>query len=112
MRFRRPHAPSHSGQLPLDWSKDAEIERIIEARVAIRAEAAALRWRFRLIVIETVLMAALVLAAGLALKQPTITVLRGAAIVGAACLASGVLLILLSGLTGHLAARYSRWRSQ
>jgi len=108
MRFKR----SHPDQLPLDWSKDAEIERIIEARVAIRAEAAALRWRFRLILIETGLMAALVLAAGLALKQPTIAVLRGAAIVGAACLASGVLLILLSGLTGQLAALYRRWRNQ
>ncbi|MGZ2984043.1 hypothetical protein, partial [Pseudomonas aeruginosa] len=48
MRFKRPHPD----QLPFEWSKDAEIERIIEARVAIRAEAAALSWRLRLIVIE------------------------------------------------------------
>lgn len=108
MRFQR----SHPDQLPLDWSKDAEIERIIQARVAIRAEAAALRWRFRLIVIETVLMSALVLAAGITLNQPTGLVLRGAAIVGAACLMSGLLLIGLSGLTGRLIARYRRWRSQ
>ena len=108
MRFRR----SHPDQLALDWSKDAEIERIIEARVAIRAEAAALRWRFRLILIETTLMAALVLAAGLALHQPPALVLRGAVIVGVACLVSGLLLILLSGLTGQLVARYRRWRGQ
>jgi hypothetical protein len=108
MRFKR----SHSGQLDLDWSKDAEIERIIEARVAIRSEAAALRWRFRLILVETVLMASLVLAAGLVLHQPTGMVLRGAAIVGAACLVSGLLLIALAAFTGHLIARYRRWRGQ
>lgn len=106
MRFRRPHPD----QLPLDWSKDAEIERIIEARVAIRSEAAALRWRFRLILIETVPMAGLVLAAGLVLHQPTDMVLRGALMVAGACLVSGVLLIALAGLTGHLIARYRRWR--
>lgn len=108
MRLRR----THPDQIDLDWSKDPEIERIIEARVAIRAEAAALRWRFRLIVIETVLMASLVLAAGITLKQPAELVLRGAIIVGGACLASGLLLIGLSGLTGRLIARYRRWRGQ
>ena len=108
MRLQR----SHPDQLPLDWSKDAEIERIIEARVAIRAEAAALRWRFRLILIETVLMASLVLAAGLALHQPTVMVLRGAAMVGVACLISGLLLIALAALTGHMIARDRRWRGQ
>ena len=104
--------PTHPDQIDLDWSKDPEIERIIEARVAIRAEAAALRWRFRLIMIETVLMASLVLAAGITLKQPAELVLRGAIIVGGACLASGLLLIVLSGLTGQVIARYRRWRGQ
>lgn len=108
MRLRR----SHPDQLPLDWSKDAEIERIIEARVAIRAQAAALRWRFRLILIETMAMASMVLVAGLALRQPTVLVLRGAAAVGGACLLSGLLLIALSALTGHMAARYRRWRGE
>lgn len=108
MRLR----PTHPDQIDLDWSKDPDIERIIEARVAIRAEAAALRWRFRLIMIETVLMASLVLAAGITLKQPAELVLRGAVIVGAACLASGLLLIGLSGLTGQVIARYRRWRGQ
>jgi hypothetical protein len=108
MQFKRPHPD----QFPFDWSKDAEIERIIEARVAIRSEAAALRWRFRLILIESVLMASLVLAAGLVLHQPTGMVLRGALMVGAACLVSGLLLIALAGLTGYLIARYRRWRGQ
>lgn len=88
------------------------MERIIEARVAIRAEAAALRWRFRLILIEGAGMAALVFGAGAALHQPIRLVLRAAAMVGAACLVSGLLLIGLSCLTGHLAARYRRWRKQ
>lgn len=108
MRFKHPHPD----QFSFDWSKDAEIERIIEARVAIRSEAAALRWRFRLILIESVLMASLVLAAGLVLHQPTGLVLRGALIVGGACLVSGLLLIGLSGLSGRIIARYRHWRGQ
>lgn len=103
---------SHSSQLPLEFGKNAETERMIEARVAIRAEAAAMRWRFRLILIETAMMAGLVLAAGLALGQPTAMVCRSAVVVGAACLASGLLLIGLSGLTGHLVSRYRRWRNK
>ena len=63
MMLRR-NSPIH--QLPLEFGKNAEQERMIEARVAIRAEAAAMRWRFRLILIETAMMAGLVLAAGLA----------------------------------------------
>jgi len=99
-------------QLPLEFGKNAEQERMIEARVAIRAEAAAMRWRFRLILIETMMMAGLVLAAGLALGQPARLVCRSAVVVGIACLASGLLLIALSGLTGHLVSRYRRWRGQ
>lgn len=97
-------------QLPLGFGKDAEIERIIEARVSIRAEAEAIRWRFRLVLIETVMMSGLVLAAGFALGQPTPIVLRGAAIVGIACLVTGLMLILLSGVTGLLLSKYRRWR--
>jgi len=102
--------PSHPDQMSLDWSKDAEIERIIEARVAIRAEAAALRWRFRLIFIESLMMAALVLAAGLTLGQPTPLVMRGAFLVGIACLASGMLLIVLSGVTCNILDHVRRRR--
>lgn len=108
MRFQR----NHPDQLPLDWSKDAEIERIIEARVAIRAETAALRWRFRLILIETVLLACLMLAAGLVLDRPTGMVLRATAMVSAACLVGGLLLIALSALTGRLVARIRRRRGK
>ncbi|KHK88939.1 hypothetical protein [Novosphingobium malaysiense] len=102
--------PSHPDQMSLDWSKDVEIERIIEARVAIRAEAAALRWRFRLILVESVMMTALVLAAGFTLGQPTALVLRGAFLVGIACFTSGMLLIVLSGVACHLSERLRRWR--
>ena len=53
-------------QLPLGFIKnaDADLERMIEARVAARAEADALRWRFRLVIIESVMIASLVLTAG------------------------------------------------
>jgi len=108
MLRRKPHPD----QLTLGFGKDAEIERIIEARVAIRAEAAAIRWRFRLVLLETLMMSSLVLAAGIALDQPTMLVLRGAVIVGLACLVSGMLLILLSGAAGLALSRYRRWRGQ
>ena len=106
MLNRKPHPD----QFTFDLSKDAALERMIEARVAIRAESAAIRWRFRLICIETVMIASLVLIAGFLLNQPTALVLRGSVIVGAACFASGVMLIGLSGLTGHLLSIYRRWR--
>jgi hypothetical protein len=106
MRTRR----AHPDQMTLDWSKDAEIERIIEARVAIRAEAQAIRWRFRLIFVESLMMAALVLAAGFTLGQPTPLVMRGAFLVGIACFTSGMLLIVLSGVTCNVLDRLRRWR--
>jgi hypothetical protein len=106
MRARR----DDTDQLPLDWSRSAEIERIIEVRAALRAEADALRWRFRLVLVESVMMAALVLAGGLALNQPTAMVVRSAMAVGAASLASGLMLVGLSGVTVRLMTRYRRWR--
>lgn len=106
MRPRRPDPD----QLALDWSKDPQIERIIEARVAMRAEAEAMRWRFRLILIESPVMATLVLAAGFALGQPSALVFRGAFLVGLASLASGMLLILLSGIACNALDRLRRWR--
>ena len=101
---------THSDQLALDLSKDAQLERMIEARVAVRAEADAIRWRFRLILIETVMIACLVLVAGLLIEQPTMLVIRSALIVGGGCFFSGVMLIGLSGLISHLLARFARWR--
>ncbi|RJG53153.1 hypothetical protein D0Z70_17180 [Sphingobium terrigena] len=95
-----------------DSSKDAQLERMIEARVAIRAEAAAIRWRFRLMVIEAAMMTSLVLAAGFALNQPHAMVVRSALIVGAACFASGVMLVGLSGVTGLAISAVRRWRAR
>lgn len=103
---------SHPDQLAFELSKEAAIERMIEARVAVRAESDAIRWRFRLILIETAMIASLVLIAGLLMKQPTALVLRGALIVGLGCLASGAMLVGLSGLTGHLLSYYRRWRQR
>ncbi len=109
MMLRRKPNPD---QMAFDLSKDAQLERIIEARVAVRAEAAAIRWRFRLVTIESAMMASLVLAAGLALNQPHGMVLRSALIVGAACFASGIMLIGLSGVTGMLLSAFRRWRTR
>ena len=74
-------------QLPLRLVEngDNDLERIVEARVAARAEADALRWRFRLVIIESLMIASLVLIAGAILGQPTALVLRGSAMVGAGC---------------------------
>lgn len=87
------------------------LEQIIEARVAARLENDAWRWRFRLLTIETIMMAGLVLAAGLTLHQPTVLVLRAALIVGASCFASGILLLGLSTGAGKLLTRFRRWRA-
>lgn len=106
--FRKPHPD----QIVFDWSKDAQMERIIEARVAIRAEAEAIRWRFRLICMETVMMGVLVAAASIALDQPASRVLHAAIGIALACLASGLLLIALSAVSGLLVTRYRRWRAR
>lgn len=94
-----------SSRIDPAFGRDAEIERIIEARVALRAQGEALRWRFRLVVIETVMMALLVLVMGTVLRQPSDLVLRGAAIVGLGCLAAGALAIALSAVAGRVLAR-------
>lgn len=96
-------------QFVLELDRDAELERLVEARVKRRAEEEAMRWRFRLIVLETVLMAGLVLVGGLALGLPTGHVLSASLIVGAGCFASGILVIALAGAAGRFA---SRWRQR
>lgn len=105
---RRPSSP---GQLPLQFldEEEAELARIVEERVARRAETEAIRWRFRLILIETAMISSLVLVAGLALEQPVGLVLRGAAMVGAGCFLTGLMLI---GLTGAASRLLARWRSK
>ena len=104
-------APSpHPDQLPLDWEQDPAVQAAIEARVAQRAEAAAFRWRLRLVAIETFMMGALVTIAGLALHQPFLPALRAGIIVAVACFASGMLLIGISGACGKLVSHLRQWR--
>ncbi|HUD93891.1 hypothetical protein [Sphingobium sp.] len=105
----RTRAP-HSDQLLLDWEQDPAVRAAIEARIARRAKAAALRWRLRLVAIETFMMGALVTITGIALHQPFLSALRAGIIVAAGCFASGMLLIGLSGACGKLVSRVRQWR--
>lgn len=93
-------------------SDDEAIEQFIEARVAERARQEAVRWRLRLVVMETGVMALLVLAAGFALGQKPEMVLRGAALVGLGCLATGLLLVALSAGAARLLSRIRNWRAR
>lgn len=107
-----PKSSPHPDQLAIDWENDPAIEAIIEARVAKRAEAAAFQWRLRLVAIETCMMGGLVIAAGLALDQPPLQTIRTGLIVAAACFASGMLLIGLSGACGMLFSHFRQWRAR
>ena len=100
----------HHDQLPLRLDNVDEVERIIEARVAVRAEQQAFHWRIRLILIETLMMGILVEVAGFSLHQPTGQVIRSAVIVAGACFASGGVLILASGAAGWMVSQIRRWR--
>lgn len=101
---------SASGSQPqFEFEPDPALEAFIEARAARIAKAQAFAWRFRLVTIETLMMAALVLAAGLALRQPTPLVLRASIMVGGGCFASGILLIGLTGAFDRATARLRLW---
>ncbi|NMN06774.1 MULTISPECIES: hypothetical protein [unclassified Novosphingobium] len=100
----------HPDQLPLNWSDNEAIEVTVEQRLAERFEAESFQWRFRLVMIETVMMGMLVLVAGLLLKQPTMMVLRASLLVAGSCLATGLLLLSLSAGTAKLMSRLRRWR--
>ena len=100
----------HPDQLPLNWSDTQAIEVIVEQRLAERFEAESFQWRFRLVMIETVMMGMLVLVAGLLLKQPTMMVLRASLLIAGSCLATGLLLLSLSAGTAKLMSRLRRWR--
>lgn len=100
----------HPDQLPLNWSDTQAIEVIVEQRLAERFEAESFQWRFRLVMIETVMMGMLVLLAGLLLKQPTMMVLRASLLVAGSCLATGLLLLSLSAGSAKLMSRLRRWR--
>lgn len=104
MRTRKPDA----AQMMLELNPDDELERIIEARVAERAEVQAIQWRFRLVIIETLMIASLVLAAGIALDLPMSKTLTGAATVGIGCFLTGLMLIGLTGAASRLLAKLRR----
>lgn len=98
-------ARSRPDQLPLRFESQDELEALIEARVASRCEAESFRWRFRLVLIETVLISALVAGAGFTLGQPTAVVLRAAVLIGASCFVTGAMLIGLSAFSTRLWSR-------
>lgn len=104
-------APFHPIQLYRETGKDAEIERMIEARVAIRAEAEAIRWRLRLIVIETAILTLMVLLAGWLLDQSLGSVLQSALLVCAGSSTAGVILVTLSEGVSIALSRLSRWKA-
>ncbi|MBV1686387.1 hypothetical protein KRR38_01540 [Novosphingobium sp. G106] len=106
-RLRRPGIRAN-----WDLSDDEAIDQYIEARVAERAQSEAARWRFRLVLIETVILALLVLIAGFVLGQKPELVLRGAAIVAAGCLVTGALLTALSAASARLLSRIRQRRSR
>jgi hypothetical protein len=83
---------------------------LFDAAVVAVAERQALGWRFRLVVTESVMMAGLGLLAGLLVDQPPSVVMQASATVGAACFASGLLLIWLSSVTSGLMLRWRRRR--
>ncbi|WP_336508824.1 hypothetical protein [Sphingobium yanoikuyae] len=105
---QQPHTKPAGPQLDLDL--DPTIEALIEARAASLAQHQALFWRFRLVTIETLMMGALILSAGLALHQPAAMVLRAAIMVSAGCFASGMLLIGLTGAFDRGLDHFTRWR--
>jgi hypothetical protein len=96
-------------QIVLTEALDQEVERRVAERLDQHAEAQAFLWRFRLIAIETLMMGALVAAAGWALHQPTFEVIRSAVLVAGACFASGMMLVGLSAGTGKIVKRVRRW---
>lgn len=104
----RPPSP-HPDQLDLAGFDPDLIERLVEERLAERFEAESFLWRFRLIAVETCVMGGLVLAAGLALKQPPVLVLRASVLVAASCFATGLIMLGLSAWTVGVIARVRRW---
>ena len=102
--------PRSSKPPQLEFEPDPALEAMIEERALQIAKEEAVAWRFRLVTIETMMMGALVLAAGLALGQPALLVLRASVMVSAGCFASGILLIGLTGAADKAIARLRLWR--
>lgn len=107
--------PGNGIQFTLPLDQREAMEREIEAKVAARAKAEAWLWRFRLVTIETVMLASLIVIAGLCLGKAPFEIFRAAVLVGAGCFASGMLLLGLSIGGGHiwerLLARVGKGRS-
>lgn len=102
--------PTNPDPLPLGFGALRLSDRILfDAAVAAAAEKQALRWRFRFVAIESVMMAGLVLVAGLLLRLPSMTLVRASFSVGMTCFLCGLLLIWLLGVLRRL---ISRWRNR
>lgn len=103
-RIARPEQvmPDMSAMLPADRVR-------FETAVAAETERRAFFWRFRLVATETVMMAGLVLTAGLLVDLPTRMALRASMTVGVACFGSGLLLMWLSSVASGLMLR---WRQR
>jgi hypothetical protein len=106
---KRPSTHRDQLEMQLDTMLPAD-RALFDAAVAAVAERQALGWRFRLVVIESIMMAGLVLVAGLLVDQPTSVVTQASVTVGIACFASGLLLIWLSSLTSGLILRWRHRR--
>ncbi len=107
MMRARP-APS-SETLELTVADMEIVDRLVEERLAARLESESFIWRFRLVSVETFIMGALVLAAGLLLKQPVMMVLRASVLVAATCFATGLSLLLLSAWAARAMTRLRQW---
>lgn len=101
----------HRDQLEMQLGAMLPADRaLFDAAVTALAERQALGWRLRLVVIESIMMAGLVLVAGLLVDQPTSVVTQASVTVGIACFASGLLLIWLSSVTSGLMLCWRRRR--
>lgn len=109
------HSGNNGGQFILPLEQREAVEREIETRVAQRLKQDAWLWRFRLVTIETIMMAALIVAAGILLGKTPFAIFRAAVMVAAACFGSGMMLLGLSMGATHgwttIVERFRRWRS-
>ncbi|ALH81530.1 hypothetical protein E5675_05805 [Sphingopyxis sp. PAMC25046] len=103
--MKRPSLHPDELAMQLDAMLPAD-RALFDAAVAAVAERQALGWRFRLVMIESVMMAGLVLIAGLLVDQPTSLFTQASVTVGIACFASGLVLIWLSSVTSGLMLRW------
>lgn len=103
--MKRPSLHPDELAMQLDAMLPAD-RALFDAAVAAVAERQALGWRFRLVMIESVMMAGLVLIAGLLVDQPTSLFTQASVTVGIACFASGLVLIWLSSVTSGMMLRW------